>query len=142
MSRSNGVFGDNPVRDDFSAASFEIHHRVMKPAVTDELSGLLFEDVKFHFDPIFENFRHARLYFEPVTKTERAFVFDVRCPDVPTEPELDELLHRHPVTPRHLIVTRGKYVIEVTTGVNVLVHVHVIGPHLHFGFKGRSCHSK
>ena len=40
-----------------------------------------------------------------------------------------------------LVVARGEDVVKIAAAVDMGVHVQIIGPHLHFGFKFRSQHN-
>jgi hypothetical protein len=72
---------------------------------------------------------------EIIAQAERSFEFEMASADEPAVAGLNELLHRHVVTSRHLIVTRRQHIVQVTTGMHVLVHVDVVGAYLQFGFE-------
>src|SRR5690348_1943331 len=92
---SNRVFGDDPVRDCFGAAGFQVDHRVMKMTVAAKFADLLFDNLEFDKHAVLHHFLDPGAHQKLLADAERPLEFEMTGADVPAETGPRELLHRH-----------------------------------------------
>ena len=104
-------------------------------AVEAALAGFLPLDLETHPHGVGGEFLDPGAHDETVAQAEWAQEVHLDGGHVPAEASPDELLPRHPVAARHLVVAGGEHIIHVAAAVHVLEQVDVVRPHLQLGFE-------